>query len=97
MKTIIASAFIVALAIPALAQSSTGPTPAPASPAMAAPTAPTELQCKQMVAHDARGKAITYEACDWPGKITTCQDVQYVDRKGSLRHIENCGQTDAPK
>jgi hypothetical protein len=102
MKTIIAL-FACVLATSVMAQPTPGPTPgpgptpAPAVPVIPAPVGPTELKCTSMVAHDFRGKAVTYEACNWHGKVTSCQDVQYVDRKGNLRRIENCSLVDAPK
>jgi hypothetical protein len=98
MKTLVITiALLGSCAIAAAQTAPPAPTPAPAA-SPAAPGAPQEMKCRTMVAHDERGRPISYEACaNSDGKMMSCQEVQYMTRRGQVRYIRNCGLVDAPQ
>src|SRR6202030_3782826 len=98
MKTLLITIALLGSCAIAVAQTAPpAPAPAPAV-APAAPGAPEEMTCRNMVAHDERGRPVPYEACATSeGKMMSCQEVQYMNRRGQVRYIRNCGWGDAPK
>ena len=97
MKTLVIAIALLGSCSIAVAQTAP-PAPAPAPAPAVAPAAPEEMKCRAMVAHDERGRPIPYEACaNSDGKMMSCQEVQYMNRRGEVRYVRNCGLVDAPK